>query len=102
MDKNERLERLKSQYIFDCNCIACINNWPLYDPNACDGNEFNIEENVKKSLLNGDRNVAIDTLPRLITIANELDMNEPRKCVLEIQEYIKYCYALFANKRCLL
>lgn len=29
--RNERLETLKRQYWFDCDCIACEQNWPLFE-----------------------------------------------------------------------
>lgn len=102
MEKKDRLKYLKSQYLFDCRCTACLNDWPLYDPNSRENCQFDIDENVTKRLLIGDRNVAINELPRLIKIANELDTNEPSKSVLEIHEYIKQCYAVLANKRHLL
>ena len=28
--KQDRQQHIKEQYCFDCSCIACVNNWPLY------------------------------------------------------------------------
>lgn len=29
--KVERIKKLQTQYMFDCNCKACLENWPTYD-----------------------------------------------------------------------
>ncbi|PAA67567.1 hypothetical protein BOX15_Mlig029511g1, partial [Macrostomum lignano] len=29
--KQQRQESLAAQYLFDCDCVACTNEWPLYD-----------------------------------------------------------------------
>ena len=28
---NDRLSKLRTQYYFECCCLACVHNWPLYD-----------------------------------------------------------------------
>lgn len=100
MKKEERLMNLKRQYLFDCNCIACNNDWPTYDDSL--PGTFEIDEEVTRKLLKGDRSVVMDQLPRLIEMATKYDMLIPNKSVLEIQEYLKQCYAVLANKRSLL
>lgn len=56
--KQERQEKLKSQYWFDCTCLACIENYPTFsemdkkilrfrcDARKEDGGKFNICNNA--------------------------------------------------------
>ena len=29
-DRDDRREKLQTQYYFECQCVACVSNWPLY------------------------------------------------------------------------
>lgn len=102
MEKRDRLAQLKSQYLFDCSCIACSDNWPLYDPNSSEISEVDIANDVTTSLLGGCRETALKELPNFLKLSAQLDMGKPTKTALEIQEYLKQCFSILGNKRCLL
>lgn len=102
MVKKERLAHLRSQYLFECSCVACVNDFPLYDPDSSEEIDFEIDENVTANLLKADTSTVKNELPRLLEIAERLDMSKSLKSVLEIQEYLKQCYSVLGNKRCLL
>ncbi|KAL1131590.1 hypothetical protein AAG570_011204 [Ranatra chinensis] len=106
---DERRCHLGSQYYFSCQCIACTNDWPLYNdlpdkvPTYFSGAdvsrvEKSSERFVKllKDILNGDTENKLPLLYEHLSLLHN-NINRPWKQYSECQEAIKQCLSLKAN-----
>lgn len=111
--KEERHSHLRSQYLFTCQCIACIENWPLYG-NLPDRNPIvhdlvdiaSLEESSKKFrntlykiISSHDTDKLAEWLVFLYSHLKLLQTSiaRPWKEYSECQEAIKQCLSLQAN-----
>lgn len=96
--RSERQKSLKKQYHFQCECSACLDKWPLYDGLPEKDDCFKVDGDTLKKLQEKDEETAENILPKLLEKAAELDELKPCKNLSAVQECIKECYAIFANK----
>lgn len=97
--KIERLRELRRQYYFDCACIACVNDWPLYRNLPQRGRNFDASR--FGSLFKGNRDEAVKVLARILNSSDTIleKFNYPNKFIADMQETIKQCYALLGNRK---
>lgn len=99
MSKKERREHLKAQYLFECSCKACEEDWPLYhDLKSLDYN-LNLEPEDLKALKGGCLQTARVIVSDLIKKLEQLDESIPSRNLADAQEIVKQCFAIFGNKR---
>lgn len=99
MPKQERQEHLKSQYHFDCSCIACEENWPLYLQLSQVAFEVCIAKDQLQRLRQGEPETARVVIDGMTSIVQQLDTMIPCKNLSDAQEILKQCFAIFGNKR---
>ncbi|XP_019874843.2 SET and MYND domain-containing protein 4 [Aethina tumida] len=99
MTKPERLQHLKNQYFFDCNCLACEENWPLYQDLSLVKEGVYIPSTDLEDLQFGNRVTAKKVIKAHLSKLEEVEKFKPSKNLAELQEVIKQCYALMANVR---
>lgn len=75
-----------------------MENWPLYDSLDEKDNSFKIDDETLKKLQEIDEETAENILPELLKKAKELEALKPCRSLSAVQECIKKCYVIFANK----
>jgi len=112
MSKNVRKEKLAGRYWFNCNCIACTEDWPALSilPNEPEGCTPKVLKQLQKlesstfykavDLMDaGKPRLAIQLLTSYIEDCTALlkksvkDWKMPYKTILLAQEAMKLCYA---------
>lgn len=99
MPRTDRMQHLKDQYFFDCQCEACTYNWKLYHHLNKIDLDIGIDEEEITNLRHGNVQVAKQCLKKLPTLANTLEKSKPCKELADVQEILKQCYAVLGNKR---
>lgn len=99
MPKLHRIQNLKKQYFFDCNCNVCENNWPLLSDLPFTDVETGVTAEDITSLRKGNKKIAEDVLVKLLPKMQKLEKVQPNKLFFEMQEVLKQCYALLGNVR---
>lgn len=101
MNKAERQQHLQLQYLFQCTCKACEENWPLYHDLKTLDYPLDVEAEVLQALRDGCVEIARAVVNNLIKKLHDLDETIPSRNLADAQEIVKQCFALFGNKRCL-
>lgn len=101
MSRSERRQALKTQYHFDCNCEACEHDWGRYGDLRVTSDEPVVSESELEALRHGCRTTALALPQKLIPLAIELDSSAPSRNLADVQEVLKQCWAIMANKRTL-
>lgn len=99
MCKEERQDHLKSQYLFQCACKACEEDWPLYHHLKSLDYDLELDEDDLMALREGSVETARKIVHSLIKKLEELDHTIPSRNLADAQEVVKQCFALFGNKR---
>lgn len=97
--REERQEHLKKQYYFDCKCVTCEEDWPFYSNLKSVGFQVDVSQMDLEKLAQGENDVAVEVLEKLKIQATELDKYIPCEELADVQEIIKQCFAVMANKR---
>lgn len=100
MVRDERRSHLKEQYWFTCECEACVNDWPLYNSFPAEHAVLVLDENELSALSVGDREMAKELMSRMIEKAKTYEKMDFKKYteILDTQEILKQCFAVFGNK----
>ncbi|CAH0564153.1 unnamed protein product [Brassicogethes aeneus] len=99
MVKSDRQKHLSKQYFFDCLCLACEEDWPLYEDLSLVKEGLYIPSADLEDLQLGNRRTAKKILKEHLGKLQEVEKFKPSKNLAELQEVIKQCYALNANMR---
>ncbi|XP_066153296.1 SET and MYND domain-containing protein 4-like [Euwallacea fornicatus] len=94
--KSERKDKLRKQYLFDCACIACVNNYPLYQNleklyNA----EYGLTWRELEMMQSGGLVSAKKVLKEMVRKINMVCEFKPNKTLGELQEVLKQCLFIF-------
>lgn len=98
MTKAERQDHLKNQYLFECSCIACEEDWPLYHDLKQLDYHLELDPLDLEALREGNRETAQAIVNDLLKKLEELDETIPSRNLADAQETVKQCFALFGNK----
>ncbi|XP_044253160.1 uncharacterized protein LOC123004111 [Tribolium madens] len=96
--KEERQNRLLSQYHFNCKCKACEEDWPQLDLNPYYLTSRQDLEFVAK-IRDANVEAAIEEVPRFLRRLKELEVFEPLSELTLQQKLLSYCYDILGNKR---
>ncbi|XP_060523174.1 SET and MYND domain-containing protein 4-like [Cylas formicarius] len=97
MKRSDRQSQLRSQYFFDCRCVACEQDFPLYEYLPVLRGSVQLSQSDMKKLHKCDtreaRRILNETLPKIKTLGAE----KPNKNLAELQEVVKRCYSIFTT-----
>ncbi|XP_050298732.1 SET and MYND domain-containing protein 4 isoform X2 [Anthonomus grandis grandis] len=96
MPKSDRQAKLQKQYLFKCSCIACTNDYPLYDNlKEIKRRELLISQKDLHSLEEGDLEKAKKIFQKTIRAIKLVENTKPNKNLAEMQECLKQSYFIF-------
>jgi hypothetical protein len=92
----ERQNALKSQYVFECKCLACVDNYPLYPKLKSATNDFYQKIGMDfEKLLALDYEVASTRFKDYCKMIDKLDRFYPCYEVSSLQEILLRCSSIF-------
>jgi len=120
MPKEERQRKLYNQYYFRCDCLACGQNWPIYqnlpstictktskDPGGGNGNSDKatlaeagkLSKSFRKNLDSVLQGNFVEPVNTMLDYLKYLDANiaRPLREYNDCQEALKHCYSATAN-----
>jgi hypothetical protein len=94
----DRRNSLRSQYMFECGCVACINNYPLYqDLRIADSSFDNFLGDDVAALANLNSETAKNRFKEYCEYLDKMDWKYPCHEISCLQECLLRCSFIFKN-----
>ncbi|KAL1494383.1 hypothetical protein ABEB36_009990 [Hypothenemus hampei] len=96
MPKKERKARLKKQYFFNCSCIACVENYKMYDfLSVIPDRNLTLSDKDTRALINHNLKEAKKIFRKLRGKIEIAGAQKPNANLGELQEGMKQCLFIF-------